>query len=98
MCPCQNENPWPRPRRDYETEVRTLELQQQTDRQTIANLMKALEAARVDRDDLTDIISDAISDSLDMDWTSTDGARAVVKALVKEGIVTLLPEPGQAAG
>lgn len=97
MCPCQNENPWPRQRRDYEAEVRTLELQQQTDRETIAAMRKALEASRIDRDDLTDIISDAISDSLDMDWTSTDGARSVVKALVKEGIVTLLPETGQAA-
>lgn len=45
MCPCQNENPWPRARRDLEGEVRTLELQQQTDRETIASLIKAREAA-----------------------------------------------------
>lgn len=39
ICPCQNETPWPRPARDYEGTIRTLELQQQTDRQTIAGLL-----------------------------------------------------------
>ncbi len=42
---------------------------------------------RVDRQDLEDRITDAISDSFDMDWTARDGARAVVKALEDEGIV-----------
>lgn len=40
-----------------------------------------------DRDDLLDLIQQAISDSLDADWTSRDGARAVVDALQDAGIV-----------
>lgn len=32
-------------------------------------------------DDLEDEISDAISDSIDMDWQSRDGAKAVVRLL-----------------
>lgn len=32
-------------------------------------------------DEYTDDIADAISDSLEMDWTSSDGARAVVRWL-----------------
>ena len=42
-----------------------------------------------DKDELTDLISDAISDSMDMDWSSRDGARAVVAALIKENIVRI---------
>lgn len=37
------------------------------------------------RDELTDLISDAISDSIDMDWQPGMGARAVVEALIKAG-------------
>lgn len=35
----------------------------------------------VDWDEYADDIADAISDSMDMDWTSSDGARAVVRWL-----------------
>lgn len=37
--------------------------------------------AAMTEEELTDLISDAITDSLEMDWTSRDGARAVVRAL-----------------
>jgi hypothetical protein len=40
-----------------------------------------------DRDELEDLIADAIGDSMDMDWTSRDGARAVVRALLEDGAV-----------
>jgi hypothetical protein len=46
----------------------------------------------LDRDELTDLISDAISDSMDMDWSYRDGARAVVAALIEEGIVKNGPQ------
>lgn len=39
----------------------------------------------VDPDELRDFISDAITDSMDMDWSGTDGARAVVAAFEREG-------------
>lgn len=39
----------------------------------------------IDWSDLEDDIADAISDSMDMDWTSRDGARAVVAMLIKLG-------------
>lgn len=48
------------------------------------------------REDLTDLIAEAISDSIDMDWNSTTGARYVVEALVKEGVVAFA-EPEDAA-
>lgn len=41
------------------------------------------------RKELADLIDDAISDSIDMDWTSAIGARAVVKMLIAEGLVIL---------
>jgi len=37
--------------------------------------------------ELIDLIGDAISDSMDMDWTSTDGAKAALAALQKEGLL-----------
>ena len=40
---------------------------------------------------LEDDISDAISDSLDMDWTSSDGAKAVVRLLNELRIPPLAP-------
>lgn len=53
---------------------------------------------KFDKQDLEGLISDAIADSLDVDWTSRDGARAVVQALVDDGIIVLLgpddPKPG----
>lgn len=39
----------------------------------------------IDWSDLEDDIADAISDSMDMDWTSRDGAKAVVALLMKLG-------------
>lgn len=46
----------------------------------------------MDNQDLEDLIADAISDSLEMDWTSRDGARAVVAALYAEGLLPLTAE------
>jgi hypothetical protein len=40
-----------------------------------------------DRQDLEDMIADAIGDSMDMDWTYRDGARAVIRALEEDGIL-----------
>lgn len=39
----------------------------------------------VDNEELIDLIADAIDDSLDMDWTSMDGAKSVLRALEREG-------------
>ena len=41
----------------------------------------------VDNEELIDLIADAIDDSLDMDWLSTDGAKSVLRALEREGYV-----------
>jgi hypothetical protein len=41
--------------------------------------------------DIEDLIADAISDSLEMDWTSRDGARAVVAALREAGAMIFWP-------
>ena len=38
-------------------------------------------------DDLEDLIAEAIADSMDMDWTSRDGARHVAGALAIAGLV-----------
>lgn len=38
----------------------------------------------VDNEELIDLIADAIDDSLDMDWVSTDGAKSVLLALERE--------------
>ena len=40
-----------------------------------------------DRQDLLDLIADALSDSLDMDWRTIDGAEYVLRALEEAGIV-----------
>ena len=37
-----------------------------------------------DREELIDLISEAISDSLDVDWTPRDGARTIIAALGEE--------------
>lgn len=39
----------------------------------------------MDNEELIDLIADAIDDSLDMDWVSTDGAKSVLRALEREG-------------
>jgi len=41
-------------------------------------------------------LSDVLQDSLEMDWTSTDGARAIMRAL-KDGLVELPQRGGQVA-
>lgn len=40
-----------------------------------------------DREELIDLISEAISDSLDADWRAIDGAEYVLRALEEAGIV-----------
>lgn len=42
----------------------------------------------LDWSDIEDAFADAIADSMDMDWTSRDGARAVVEFLKKLGART----------
>lgn len=37
-------------------------------------------------EDLEDIITDAIADSFDQDWSARDGAKAVLRAFVAEGL------------
>ena len=38
-------------------------------------------------DDLIDMLSEAISDSMDMDWRSSDGARSILARLKDEGLM-----------
>lgn len=38
--------------------------------------------------DIEDLLSDAIGDSFDMDWTARDGAKAVLAALKREGLLS----------
>ena len=42
----------------------------------------------LDLAELEDDISDAIGNSLDMDWTCRDGAKSVVRMLVDQGWLT----------
>lgn len=42
-----------------------------------------------DAQDLHDLISDAIGDSMDMDWTYSDGAKAIIRAFEREGLVVM---------
>lgn len=42
-----------------------------------------------DEDELLDEISEAISDSFDVDWTARDGARHVVGLLAHKGLIAL---------
>lgn len=44
-----------------------------------------------DDEDLIDLIDTALSDSLDMDWTTGIGAKAVLRALRDEGILPPAP-------
>lgn len=39
----------------------------------------------MDNEELIDLIADAIDDSLDMDWASTDGSKSVLRRLGREG-------------
>lgn len=38
-----------------------------------------------DMEELAELIAEAIDDSMDMDWRSSDGARAIVNILAREG-------------
>lgn len=40
-------------------------------------------------DELAELIAEAIDDSMDMDWRSSDGARAIVNMLAREGYVVV---------
>lgn len=69
----------------------------------LANVWSAMLAAATktepvsDHQDIEDLIADAIGDSIDMDWTSRDGAKAVVKALEEEGLtISAHPEAPKA--
>lgn len=42
---------------------------------------------KFNREDLEDLIAEAIGDSMDVDWTYRDGARAVIRALEEDGII-----------
>lgn len=46
----------------------------------------------MDNEELIDLIAEAIDDSLDMDWTSMDGAKSVLRALEREGYVIVEKE------
>ena len=41
--------------------------------------------------DIIDLISNAILDAIDIDWTTDDAARAVYKALLSEGLLAGQP-------
>ena len=50
-----------------------------------------------DKQDLLDLITEALDSSLGPDWTCRDGSRAVVEALVEDKIIALRensPKPG----
>lgn len=51
--------------------------------EAIAVGLKSFPRLVLDWSDLENDIADAISDSMDMDWTSRDGAKAVVALLMK---------------
>ena len=52
----------------------------------------------VTREVLEDVVADAIADSMGPDWTSRDGAWAVVNALAEARLVTLMPISGPEPG
>lgn len=54
--------------------------------EAIAAGLKSFPPLVIDWSDLEDDIADAISDSMDMDWSSRDGAKAVVALLMKLGV------------
>lgn len=45
----------------------------------------------MNREELTDELAEAIGDSLDMDWRSSDGARAVIDRLLELGLISFEP-------
>lgn len=43
-------------------------------------------------EEIEDLLTDAISDSADLDWTARDGAKAIMRELAANGLhVTLTP-------
>lgn len=54
--------------------------------EVLAKALKEHPLGGIDWSDLEADISDAISDSMDMDWSSRDGAKAVVALLMKLGV------------
>lgn len=50
-----------------------------------ARAMIAATQQAPDPQDIEDTISDAIGDSMDMDWTYSDGARSIMRAFEREG-------------
>jgi hypothetical protein len=50
-------------------------------------------------DDITDLVEEAIAESMDVDWTCAHGARAVVRALRWHGVLrgTAAPDPATEA-
>lgn len=46
---------------------------------------KALSDFFVPDEEAQDVISEAIADSMDMDWTAADGARSILRRFKEEG-------------
>lgn len=65
-----------------------------------ANRQRILDAVAAaithDREELLDLISEAISDSLDVDWRPIDAAAYVVRALEDAGIVKVIEQEHRA--
>lgn len=40
----------------------------------------------LDREEIEDFLADAITDSLDMDWDTRDGAKSILRAVEKQGL------------
>ena len=47
----------------------------------------------MNRDEIEDVIWEAIADSLEMDWNPRDGAKAVLAALDQAGLQIVVGEP-----
>lgn len=45
----------------------------------------------MNRQEILDIVNEAIEFSLDIDWTTRDAAEAVVSALTQEGLINVDP-------
>ena len=44
------------------------------------------------QEEIIDLLTDAINDSFDQDWTARDGARAIFDALYAEGLLPLMAD------
>lgn len=86
---------------DWEATLRYCEQQWADERATMLDTIAELRLqvpALSARDVLEDIVTDAIADSMGPDWTSRDGAVAVVNALAEARLVTLFPVRGIVPG